>query len=385
MSKAQRILTHTGRKRWAVAWLNYQENSQLVRILCAIIFLYSSIVHAQTPTREQLTGTWFGVHTEWDDDNFCTLPIYLRLEADNSYQLGLIDGSANRPRSTWSVQGDSVRLDTIRYAPGLVRLQNDLLHIGILEPMVFRRFQPISLDSAKVFQRLNGRIWQSDSLRISLFDNGRAALENLLTKQRTAHFWRLARFDTSVILVVWGNAHNRESGYKALWQLVNSSANQLQLINWNGREIATESFRLVRALTPNDIYQPTGFQTCANCFGPFWNIVSVNQPDKRYELRQMVEKQYQPVQEVGQSGLLAIKFVVNCAGQVGPMAVKGFGDDYCPKVFTTQLVDQFLKICRDHISKSDFIRPNTENTPPYDITVSLTFRLKDGQLLDILP
>lgn len=366
-------------------WIS-RKTSYLWYIHWVLLVFCSSNLHAQMPSREQLTGTWIGVHSEWDTDFFCPLPAYLRLETDRSYHLGMVDGSVDEIRSSWDVHGDSVRLDTIRYAPGLVRLQNDLLRIGTLEPMVFRRFKTIPIDSTQALRHLTGRVWQYDSLLISLFANGQASLENVPKKQRTAHFWRLARFDTSVFLIIWGNAHNRNSGYKAIWQLSQVSVNQLAFIGWNGHNTATNTARRIRNLTPNETCQPNGFQPCANCFMKLWNVNALNQSDKRYELKQLVTKQYQSVQQVGQSGLLKIQFVVNCGGQVGPMDVKGYGDDYCPKVFAAPIVDQFLAICREHIARRDFLRTDKiSDDLPNDSVVTLTFRLKDGQLMDILP
>lgn len=380
------IRTHSGQKRRHFRWSISGRNRWSFGIQCALLLLSPTVLFAQTPTHEQLTGTWIGVHSEWDIDLFCPLPAYLRLDADSTYHLGMVDGSAKEVRSTWGVRGDSVRLDTIHYAPRLVQLENNLLRIGSLEPMVFRRFKTIPIDSARAIHELNGRVWQCDSLRISLFANGQVSLENMLTKQRTAHYWRLARFDTSVFLIIWGNAHNRNSGYKASWQLSQVSANQVQFIGWNGHRIAVNTGRKIRNLTPNDVCQPSDFQTCANCFMKHWYTSVFYQPDKRYSLTQLVEKQYQPVQEVDQSGLLTIRCVLNCAGEIGPLEVKGYGDDYCPRVFATQIVDQFLKICRDYVAKPDFLRTNKDSVePPTDTVVSLTFRLKNGQLIDILP
>ena len=189
------------------------------RILIIIFYLagWPGFVRAQTITPEQLVGTWIGVHSEWDTDLFCPLGTYIRLDADSTYHLGMVDGSAARLTSTWAAHGDSVRLDTIHYAPRLVRLQNNLLRIGTFYPMVFRKFNAIPIDSARAYQQLNGRVWQSDSLTISLYANGQASVENPTTHQRTAHFWRLARFGLSVFLVIRGNQHNQDSGYKPLW------------------------------------------------------------------------------------------------------------------------------------------------------------------------
>lgn len=358
------------------------------RILLLLLCLAGcpGFVWAQIPTREQLTGTWIGVHTEWDTDFFCALPTYIKLDNDSTYHLGMVDGSAPEITSTWAVQGDRVRLDTIHFAPRLVSIQHDLLRIGTNYPMVFRKFSSIAIDSVNAYQQLEGRIWQSDSLTISLYANGQASLENRSTKQRTAHFWKLARFGSSVFLVIRGNQYTRDSGYKPLWQLSSVSAKQMQAIGWNGRKVATETFRFVQNLAPGDSCRPSGFQTCDTCFQPIWYVTSLNHSEERYTLNQLIGKHYQPMIQAGQSGLIKVEFVVNCQGQSGLFGISGFGDDYCPKAFDSRITNQLLTICRDYVATNPALRTNNEpDTRPQDIVISLTFRLKDGNLIDILP
>ena len=358
------------------------------RILIIIHFTLS-IIHfssAQTPTNEQLTGIWIGVHSEWDTDFFCPLPTYLQLDADGTYHLGMVDNLAQELTSTWAVHGDSFRLDTIHFAPRMVSLHHDLLRIGTNYPMVFRRFNPIPIDSASTYQQVNGRVWQSGSLIISLYTNGQASLENSATKQRTAHFWRLAQFGKSVFLVIRGNQYNRDSGYKPLWQISSLLPKQMQAIGWNGRAVATETFRFVRNLAPGDSCRPSGFQTCDNCFVRVWHETFLTRSSKRYELTQLFAKYYRPINQAGQSGLLITQFVVNCEGQCGLIEINGFSDDYCPKLFDTQITNQLVSICHNHVASHSFLQADNErDTHSGDIAVSLTFKLKDGQLTDILP
>ncbi|GAB2597921.1 hypothetical protein [Spirosoma areae] len=333
-----------------------------------------------------MTGTWIGVHSEWDTDFFCPLPTYLQLDADSTYHLGMVDGSATKLTSTWAVRDERVRLDTIHYASRLVGVQGDLLRIGTNYPMVFRRFSTITIDSVSAYRQLSGRVWQSDSVTISLYANGQASWENRATTRRTAHFWQLARFGTSVFLVIRGNQYNRDSGYKPLWQLSSLSAKQVQAIGWTGHSVATETFRLVRNLSPGDSCRPNGFQTCDNCFRKMWYKSSLSSLDKRYTLNQLFAKHYQPVNQTGQSGLIRIDFVVNCEGQSDLFEMSGFGDDYCPTVFASAITNQLLTICRLYVATDPSLRePDDPGTRRQDTAVSLTFRLKDGRLVDILP
>ena len=347
---------------------------------------WPGFVQSQTPTREQLTGTWIGVHTEWDMDFFCALPTYIQLDNDSTYHLGMVDGSASELTSTWAVSGDRIRLDTIHYAPRLVRIQGDLLRIGTNYPMTFRRFTSVEIDSVNAHQQLNGRVWQSDSLTISLYANGQASLENRSTKQRTAHFWKLTRFGTSVFLVIRGNQYNRDSGYKPLWQLSNVASKQMQAIGWNGRTVSTETFRFVRNLALGDSCLPNVFQTCRTCFDRTWYTTSLNHSEERYTLNQLISKYHRPESQAGQSGLVKIEFVVNCQGESGLYTISSVGDDYCPKIFDSRITNQLLTICREHIATNPVLRTNDKpGTDAQDVAVSLTFRFRNGQLIDILP
>ena len=358
--------------RWCLAGLYF---------ICLI--LHSSLTEGQT--RDQLTGTWIGVHTELDIDFKCPLPTYIQLGADSTYQLGMVDGSATAFKSTWAVNGEIVRLDTIHFAPRLLTIENDFLRIGANFPMVFRRFTDVPIDSASTFHQLAGRIWQSNNLIISLYTNGRASLESALTKQRTIHFWRLATFGKSVFIVISGNQHNREGGYKPLWQIADVLPNQMKAIGWNGCIVATEAFRFVRNLLPNESYRGSGFQTCNNCFQALWHEAPLNRSPKRYGISQLVAKHYQTIVQAGQSGLIRIQLVVNCQGEQGPFTLTSFDEDYCPKTFDSRITQQLQEICKNRIATDPTLWQSEPPNPPNDVSVALTFRLKDGRIIDILP
>ncbi|WP_148562357.1 hypothetical protein [Spirosoma radiotolerans] len=359
---------------------------QMQRTVYIISFLLSALLlQAQSPSREQLIGTWIGVHAEWEADFFCPLPTYLRLEPDGAYQLGMVDNSAQPLVSTWAVQGDTVRLDTVHYAPRLVSLQGGLLRIGTLYPMVFRKFSAIPVDSANTYQQLNGRVWQSNNLTISFYSNGQVSVENTATKKKTVHFWQVVRFGSSVFLVIRGNQHNKDGDFKPLWQIANLNANQMQAIGWNGCTVTTETFRLIRDIPAGEVCHPTDFQPCSNCFSQTWNSRSVSNPSKRYDLIQLITNYYQPVQQIGQSGLIRVRFVLNCEGEQGPFELSGFGEDYCPKLFDRRITDQLRDICQNRVGTDPTLRQSQPTDPPHDVSLVVTFRLKDGRVTDILP
>lgn len=361
--------------------------------LIAYFFLYATVYSlyrsdslAQTPTSSQLSGTWIGVHAEQHPGIYCPLPTFLKLDPNGAYVLGMVDGSATSIPSTWAVEGDSVRLDTIHFAPRSISLPNGLLRIGQTIPMTFRPFQDIPLDSARVYKQLSGTIWQTDSLVVALYANGKVSLENPISKRRTVHFWRLARFGKSIFLVIRGNQYHQDGGYKPLWQVAQATPKQIQLVGWNGHEVVRFPMAFLRSLPSNALCEPADFQACNNCFTPLWNTISTSRGQNHYDILQLIHTHYQPVDEPDESGLIRIRFVVNCEGQKGMFQLNSVGDDYCPRLFNARITNQLLAICREHIANDPALRePDYPGGPPADATVSLTFRLKHGRITDLLP
>lgn len=355
-------------------------------IVCIVFFaLYPPSLYAQSPSREQLVGTWIGVHAEWDIDLFCPLPTYIQLNADSTYRLGLVTDSKTVFTSSWSVNSDNIRLDTIHYAPGRLTIQNDLLRIRANTPLVFRRFTTFPIDSASAYRQLIGHSWQSANLTISLYANGQVSVENTATKKKTAHFWQVVPFGSSAFLVIRGNQHNETGGFKPLWQLTKLAKNQMQAIGWNGGAVTTETFRLIRDIPAGEACRSGSFQACDNCFSQTWYARSISYCAKQYDLAQLITHYYRPTYQTGQSGLVSVQFVINCEGEQGPSKVSGLGEDYCPKLFDSQITNQLLDICLNHIGTDPTLRRLQPTGPSHDVSVIITFRLKDGRITDILP
>lgn len=343
--------------------------------------------YGQSLTRAQLTGIWVGVHTQYGSDaySYCPLPAYLDLQPDGTYRLGLLDESAPARVATWTINGDTLRLGAIAYAPGLVMLKTDTLRIGTVFPMTFCRFKNVPIDSALVREKLVNRAWQTDSLTVHFHDNGRVCLENRITNQRTVHHWRLSQHDKSVFILIQGSEHTTDGHYKPLWQLMTATVNQFGVTGWKGKRVATETFRLVRSLLPGDSCQPTGFQACDNCFSQRSSYsISVLSPSQQYTVQKISRQYYQPVEQTGESGLIQIRFVVNCAGEMGLFTVTELDENYRTRSFADRITSQLTAICRHQL-----LRALTADAPVpedrRDRAITLNFRLKEGHLTDIFP
>ncbi len=176
----------------------------LTRYVRWIVFATLSIIHFSL-SAQPLAGRWIGVHTEWDLDSFCPLPAYMDFNPDSTWQLGLIDESAAPRTGRWGMEGRVLRVDTTHYAPELVSLQGDLLRIGRVQPMLFRRFRVVSMARETVWQRLAGQVWQSDSVQYLIAANGRVGIRNRKSGGQTVHCAEVLAMDKSAFLVIRGS------------------------------------------------------------------------------------------------------------------------------------------------------------------------------------
>lgn len=93
-----------------------------------------------------------------------------------------------------------------------------------------------------------------------------------------------------------------------------------------------------------------------------------------------VNRRYKPV-NVNQSGLVRIRFVVNCKGKTGRFRMQAMDWDYQPHEFDSQITDQLLTITK---SLSGWEKL-TNNTNPKDYYQYLIFKIDNGALIEILP
>ncbi|MEM8894363.1 MAG: hypothetical protein AAGC88_07290 [Bacteroidota bacterium] len=83
----------------------------------------------------------------------------------------------------------------------------------------------------------------------------------------------------------------------------------------------------------------------------------------------------------GPSGMLTFRFVVNCEGKVGRFIVQGYDQAYQKTTFNQETVDHLFGI----IQRLEEWQPVVIRDQPMDAYFYITFKLKDGEITDILP
>jgi len=101
---------------------------------------------------------------------------------------------------------------------------------------------------------------------------------------------------------------------------------------------------------------------------------------EKKELEAHFKRHYVPVKSE-QSGLVRIRFIVNCKGETGRFRIIGSDLDYNEQVFNNEIVSQLLHITQSLkgwavLSKRD---------KPKDYYQYLIFKIVKGDLIDIMP
>lgn len=93
------------------------------------------------------------------------------------------------------------------------------------------------------------------------------------------------------------------------------------------------------------------------------------------------KKNFRPKNIALESGLLRIRFIVNCQGETGRFRTLGMDQKYKEKRFNDNIVSQILSITK---SLDGWIPKEHEGTP-IDYYQHLIFKIHKGEILKILP
>jgi hypothetical protein len=93
------------------------------------------------------------------------------------------------------------------------------------------------------------------------------------------------------------------------------------------------------------------------------------------------KRNYNPIVNKNQDGLIRIRFIVNCKGEAGRFRVMESDNEYNEFIFDEKIVSQLLDITKS-IAYWEIFQYREKDTDYY---LYLIFKLADGQIKEILP
>lgn len=110
-------------------------------------------------------------------------------------------------------------------------------------------------------------------------------------------------------------------------------------------------------------------------------VVAKPHANEKYELQKIFKENYNPEIAKKESGLLRIRFLVNCEGKSGRFRMTGMDEDYKEKEFDVSISDQLLSITKNFVKWKPFKTDKAQR----DYYMYLIFKLEKGRIIEILP
>ncbi len=102
---------------------------------------------------------------------------------------------------------------------------------------------------------------------------------------------------------------------------------------------------------------------------------------EKIKIEQIFKEQFDSKNIPSETGMIRIRFIVNCEGETDRFRVIGMDEYYQPKTFDSRITSQLVQIAKDLKGWKSFefngIQP--------DYYQYLLFKFENGQLIEILP
>ncbi len=102
---------------------------------------------------------------------------------------------------------------------------------------------------------------------------------------------------------------------------------------------------------------------------------------EKYNLINIFKQMYDPGKSLKESGMIRIRFIVNCKGQSGRFRILGSDYNYKEKVFDASITHQLLSITK----QLKIWKVQADKDDPKDYYQYLIFKMDEGKIIEILP
>ncbi len=93
------------------------------------------------------------------------------------------------------------------------------------------------------------------------------------------------------------------------------------------------------------------------------------------------KKRYRIIPEANQSGLIRIRFIVNCRGEAGRFRLLAMNSDYQKVAYADDITDQLLSLIKNFKGW----KPMQAGAKMRDYYQYLIFKIANGELIEIMP
>jgi hypothetical protein len=348
-----------------------------------LIFLAFWVISCTSDQDVDLRGEWVSAHIRFDKDLYQPLLSHIEIFGDSAVVTPFLDP---RPDTfPMLIEADTLRIDTTVYGPE---------DFGMSGPFfTYRRPYSISMYRPEDAQLMASRIEIRNMLREKAWGfgeevwhlkaEGEALIQPAIDEPANQHCWSVKEVGGSIFLVLSGNQVGCDMLSHPLYQVVDFDDEALSLRFAEKDEIKKRELRLIEAGEP----EVSDFQLCNRYLNlglpsHHYYYQGTRLVGGHYLIRKILKEHY----DAGGgdfTGLVRVRFVVNCEGKTGLFETVCYDQDYM-KVEKDTLAGHLEDITR----KLGPWVPGTysgQGGQPIDTYCFIGYKIKDGEVVDILP
>ncbi|RSK39662.1 hypothetical protein [Mangrovimonas spongiae] len=159
----------------------------------------------------------------------------------------------------------------------------------------------------------------------------------------------------------------------------------LMILSCQTKTKSTQSYlRWVGDIQQNNAIDDSDFRVCKgddNVLQYFNLSEGPVYKGEKSSILDLFKSQYKPFIDNKQNGYIRLRFIINCKGEAGRFRVLQSDYNYQEKTFDNRIVNQLLTITKN-IEKWEILHRDDISVDYY---MYLIFKIKEGQLIDILP
>ncbi|MEM8525490.1 MAG: hypothetical protein AAGG68_12690 [Bacteroidota bacterium] len=206
----------------------------------------------------------------------------------------------------------------------------------------------------------------------------------LLYAEKEYYCWKVTQYDKYFFLTWYGHKDDCDSPLGVSEQILQLDNKQLSLSNCLGAKWSKEIF----SATTQPDFPSKDYKVCHHHINEYYYRATDNGRRVYYDgglraiLAEAKSKYVVPKNAAGQTGWIRIRFVINCEGQLGRFRIQEIDSEAQLTQFNPEITTQLFKIVQELEGYHPRLEEENRTLDDYK---HITFKLKDGEIIEILP
>lgn len=343
-------------------------------LLCSLIF--SSINCSDTAINQrQLIGTWVGAYIQWDEK--LPRPRILEIKADGTYQSNTFESL--ELESNWHIEANQLVLDTLK----LEVEQPTPNELFIRRQVRSCYLRAIDQKITVTDEQLENTAWESTNpnLPVKVYLNYEKIITELPDESIEIRCWKLQDYKGLQFFYQRGNRYHCNKLCARNQQILALNDKEWIVQNFNENSIEKQIFKRIpySEKTFQSLLKRKSFKRC-NSYNMFNCSNLTNYHEKPGLVKEYYLNKFKPIPGNTQSGFLRVRFVLNCAAEIGKFEFEGMDTNHKPHTFDEKIQEQLISLTTSMEGWKPF---EVDDRNDFDCFANLIFKFENGQLIDL--